>query len=762
MGMGIRTRMACLGVGAVIGLSAATQIVAWKYQYQAALGWGFAVGKPSAITAPDTSNMTKAQKRKAMRAAATARVKAPARIYPPWTFLIWQKKWGQDPKHKATMSMGVPALMLGVALGAMLIRLFDTGTTPKRSGGLHNGKRRRPSGWGDVRDLIKDGLGSREGVILGCIDKPIRLKDWIVAPKLLVSPDLRPVLVTGGTRSGKGRGVVVPTLLNWNFSALIFDPKGELWEKTGGHRQTIGHALFFNPRHGATARFNPLAEISMGPECVAGVQRLVNILVSPQGQTNVNDFWDRQGAEMLAALIVHVLHSESKSELKDNPQSQKSLIDVKRLTANLDETVRSMLTTWHICDNRGQGMCHPFVEEIATAYAATHEKGRKSVQMTVRSYLSWLVGADVEKALSASDFRLGDLMCAKRPVSLYVQISPGDLKALQPLVRMFFQLASTAFTTHITTDSDGRPKENALLLALDEFPLLGRVDFFEDVVRLASGYGIKCLFIAQSLNDVSRVYGVHNGFIDNAHIYVAFAALDPLTREKVSKLTGMVTEIRSSASLPHHYGERGGSTSIGEFERPLLDAGEVGALPDKQQLVFIAGHRPYLLPKLHYDKVWWLKARSAIAPRDQSDGVDSPERPSHPWAAHKPFGYGDPTHVKFSEDVTRERQTGAGKSESAESHADSDESVMQRRAPRPEDLALWQAAYEKLKQAREPITIVVPAKSKREASSSSHDVAPNQETTSAENAHSHTNGHDVHEASPSSGDIMASLRSGDF
>lgn len=87
--MRIRTRIACLGVGAVMGLSAATQIVAWKYQYQPALGWGFVVGKPSAVAAIDTSNMTKAQKRKAIQAAATARAKAPAKIYPPWNFLIW-------------------------------------------------------------------------------------------------------------------------------------------------------------------------------------------------------------------------------------------------------------------------------------------------------------------------------------------------------------------------------------------------------------------------------------------------------------------------------------------------------------------------------------------------------------------------------------------------------------------------------------------------------------------------------------------------
>lgn len=674
--MGIRTRITCLGIGAVIGLTAATQIVAWRYQYQPALGWGLAIGENAA-----------------------AHVKSPTKIYPPWNFLVWQKKWGQLPAHQGNMKMGVATMMMGFMSSILLIKLFDTGT-PSSSGGLQSGSRarRRSSGWGDKKDLIRDGLGGDEGVILGRIEPPSVLTDWLVWPRLLVSPDLRPALVTGGTRSGKGRGIVVPTLLNWSFSTLVFDPKGELWEATSGYRHCKGPTLFFNPRNPYTARFNPMAEISMGPECIAQVQRLVAILVAPQSNTHNPDFWDRQGGEMLGALIMHVLHC-------DGP---KSLIEVKRLTANLDETVRAMLSTWHIKDPNGQGQVHTYIHEIATAYAATHEKGRKSVQMTVRSYLTWLVGKDVENALSTSDFRLGDLMCAKQPVSLYVQIAPGDLKALQPLVRMFFQLASTAFTTHITTDSDGRPKEHALLLALDEFPLLGKVDFFEDVVRLASGYGIKCLFIAQSLNDISRVYGVHNGFIDNTHIYVSFAALDPVTRDKVSKLTGMVTETRQSASMPHHFNDRGGSTNIGEYERPLLDAGEVGSLPDRNQLVFIAGHKPYLLTKVKYDKIGWMKKRAAMPARDQSKVLDTPEYPTHPWAAYKPFGYGDPMQVKFSEDVTRERQqaqTEDIKTPSKPSpttfiprppiNAQSATPQKQRKMPSSEELALWRAASDK-------------------------------------------------------------------
>ncbi len=620
--MGVRTRIACLGVGALVGLSAATQIVAWRYQYQPALGKGIVIGER---TQP----------------------KPTPKFYPPWNILLWQKKWGDRPAHQSVLKLGVPAIILGIALGGLFVRLFDAPTSSSGTSlaGVQN-SRRRTRGWGNPKDLIKAGLGRDEGVILGRIELPSLATDWFMWPRLLVSPDLRPALVTGGTRSGKGRGIVVPTLLNWNASTLVFDPKGELWDITSGYRHRKGPVLFFNPRNEATARFNPLAEISPGRDCLAQVQRLVKILVDHEGNSASQDFWDRQAGEMLSALIVHVLHC-------DGP---KTLVEVKRLTANLDETVRAMLSTWHVKGGSGRGEVHPFVHDIATAYAFTHEKGRKSVQMTVRSYLTWLVGEDVENAVSTSDFRLGDLMCANAPVSLYVQIAPGDLKTLQPLVRMFFQLAATAFTTHIEADSDGRPKEHNLLLALDEFPLLGKVDFFEDVVRLASGYGIKCLFIAQSLNDISRVYGTHNGFIDNSHIYVAFAALDPLTREKVSKLTGMTTATRSSANLPHNYTENGGSISIGEYERPLLDPSEVGSLPDRNELVFIAGHRPYRLTKVRYDQIGWMKKRAKIPAHKQADKLDTPERPAHPWASHKPFGYGDPSKVKFSEDVARERQ----------------------------------------------------------------------------------------------------------
>lgn len=63
-----------------------------------------------------------------------------------------------------------------------------------------------------------------------------------------------------------------------------------------------------------------------------------------------------------------------------------------------------------------------------------------------------------------------------------------------------------------------------------------------------SGYGLKTLFVAQSLNDIVETYGPNNTILDNCAVYTAFAALDPLTQDKISRLTGTVSEIRMSRS----------------------------------------------------------------------------------------------------------------------------------------------------------------------------------------------------------------------
>jgi type IV secretion system protein VirD4 len=606
--MGLRTRITCLGVGAIIGLSAATQIVAWRYQYQPALGWGLVVGKAAKDTFElGPANATKQSRSQKARAAAHA--KSPAKIYPPWNFLIWQKKWGQMPVHRPNLGLGLSLLVLGVASGALLIKLFDS---PDAQSG--KAARNRERGWGNLKDARRAALLSDDGCAIGSMKE-----GWNT--RALTTTDMRPTLVTGATRSGKGRGHVVPTLLLWRYSTIVHDPKSELYALTGGWRSPWSHTWVLNPRSMTSARFNPLAEIRLGSSEMADVQRLVSVLADPAGRRDDDTIWDIAAAAILEAAILHVLYAA--------PQGQKTLVAVKALVSELDRSANIMNTTLHR-QRDGVAETHPAIAQATKAYLSKHDKYRSSVEATVQSYLKWIVGDDIERTLGASDFRVGDLVCLDAPMSLYVQVAPADQKALRPFLRLLFSAVALGLTTQVGTDTWGRPKRHPLLMVMDEFPLLGRLDFFEKTLRLMSGYGIKPMLVAQSLNDIVETYGPHNTILDNTHIYTAFAALDPLTQDKVSKLTGLVLEDRASVSTSGAMMDGVRSRSSAEHERPLLEPGEVRGLRDSDQLVFMAGFKPWRCQKIMFDKMEPFKSRACLVAPDVSQQPKS-QGLIHPW-----------------------------------------------------------------------------------------------------------------------------------
>ncbi|WP_421729098.1 type IV secretory system conjugative DNA transfer family protein [Brevundimonas sp.] len=571
----MRARLLGATVGLVLGLQGASQAFAWIYNWDDALGVGFPVGRRAVV-------------------------------YPPWAILAWKSEFGTEAQ--AAVARSAPLVMLGAVLGLGIGTVLEG-----------DGRAKRIRGWGGLREAREAGLLARAGAVIGVMDG-----------RLLATTDLRPTLVTGGTRSGKGRGHVTPTLLSWPESVLVHDPKRELWSVTAGWRARFSHALYFDPRDPASARWNPLSEIQPGPGELAQVQRLVAILSDPGGARDDEAIWDKAASEILEAVILHVLYTADDRD--------KTLLKVRELLADLDDAADVMVKTLHRPGAGGEPETHPFIRTAVKGYAAMHDRFRTSVQGTARSYLKWLAGEDLERVLSASDFAMGDLMCAEAPVSLFVQVAPADAAALRPLVRLLFYAAAQSLTAEEKRDATGREKHHKLLMVMDEFPLLGRLAFFEKSLRLMSGYGVKAMFVAQSLNDIVETYGPHNTILDNCAVYTAFSALDPLTQDKVSKLTGTVTETRTSRSGPALLGSGRSSVSRTETERPLLEPGEIRALPDDQQLMFVAGHRPLRTDKLLYDRREPFRSRAKLPAPDQAAGIDVPPRRPHPWAGRRSLG----------------------------------------------------------------------------------------------------------------------------
>src|SRR3546814_3749412 len=96
----------------------------------------------------------------------------------------------------------------------------------------------------------------------------------------------------------------------------------------------------------------------------------------------------------------------------------------------------------------------------------------------------------VAQNTSSCDWRIADLVDAKSPVSLYLVIPPSDISRTKPLVRLVLNQIGRRLTERLEGDPK-KSRKHQLLMMLDEFPALGRLDFFETALAFMAGYGIR-------------------------------------------------------------------------------------------------------------------------------------------------------------------------------------------------------------------------------------------------------------------------------
>ncbi|MGN6850697.1 MAG: conjugal transfer protein TraG [Sphingomicrobium sp.] len=431
------------------------------------------------------------------------------------------------------------------------------------------------------------------------------------------------VMAFAPTRSGKGVGLVVPTLLSWTGSAVIHDIKGENWTLTAGWRSRFSHCLLLNPTDARSARYNPLLEVRRGAEEVRDVQNIADILVDPEGALERRNHWEKTSHSLLVGAILHVLYAEEEKTLA---RVAGLLSDPKRSFA---ATLRVMMTTPHLGD-----AVHPVVASAARELLNKSDNERSGVLSTAMSFLGLYRDPTVASVTSACDWRIEDLLSAERPVSLYLVVPPSDISRTKPLVRLVLNQIGRRLTERLQS-VDGR-QARQLLLMLDEFPALGRLDFFETALAFMAGYGIRAFLIAQSLNQIEKAYGEHGSILDNCHVRVAFATNDERTAKRISDALGTATEQRA---MRNYAGHRLAPwlahvmVSRQETSRPLLTPGEVMQLPADDELVLVSGVPPVRARKLRYYEDRRFTARLLPAPALE-EGIYAdrpPERPND-WA----------------------------------------------------------------------------------------------------------------------------------
>ena len=434
------------------------------------------------------------------------------------------------------------------------------------------------------------------------------------------------VLCFAPTRSGKGVGLVVPSLLTWPGSAIVHDIKGENWQLTAGWRARFSRVLLFDPTNPASAAYNPLLEVRRGDTEVRDVQNVADILVDPEGALERRNHWEKTSHSLLVGAILHVLYAEADKTLSGVANF---LSDPRR---PIESTLRAMMTTRHLGDRP-----HPVVASAARELLNKSENERSGVLSTAMSFLGLYRDPVVAKVTSRCDWRIGDLVQGERPATLYLVVPPSDISRTKPLVRLILNQIGRRLT------EDLKVRGHRILLMLDEFPALGRLDFFESALAFMAGYGLKSFLIAQSLNQIEKAYGPNNAILDNCHVRVAFATNDERTARRISDALGTATEMRAMKNYAgHRLSPWLGHLMVSRQEtaRPLLTPGEVMQLPPSDELVLVSGIPPIRAHKTRYYQDIRLKSRvlppPALTTASAGASGDRPAAHADDWTTLSP------------------------------------------------------------------------------------------------------------------------------
>jgi type IV secretion system protein VirD4 len=539
-----------------------------------------------------------------------------APVYPPQLFFAW---WYHFDAYAPGVFARGAAIASAGGLGAALLAIVASVLRARQARHVTTYGSAR---WATRHDIEAAGLVGDAGVQLGRLGAQALRHD---------GPEH--ALCFAPTRSGKGVGLVVPTLLSWTGSVIVHDIKGENWTLTAGWRAQFSHCLLFDPTNPRSAAYNPLLEVRRGEWEVRDVQNIADVLVDPEGALERRNHWEKTSHSLLVGAILHVLYAEP----------DKTLAGVASFLSDparpIERTLRAMMTTPHL----GARGVHPVVAQSARELLNKSENERSGVLSTAMSFLGLYRDPVVAKVTSHSDWRIADLVAVGRPVSLYLVVPPSDISRTKPLIRLVLNQIGRRLTETLdvpTRRAAGRASSR-LLMMLDEFPALGRLDFFESALAFMAGYGIRAFLIAQSLNQIQKAYGEHDAILDNCHVRVCFATNDERTAKRISDALGTATELRAMKNYAGHRLAPWLShlmVSRQETARPLLTPGEVMQLPPTDEIVMAAGLPPIRAKKLRYYEEPAFRDRALPAPTLSECGYpDTPPARGDDWTGAAPI-----------------------------------------------------------------------------------------------------------------------------
>lgn len=423
-------------------------------------------------------------------------------------------------------------------------------------------------------------LGNTEGLIIGRASIGWLMRYDGPAHLVTIAP----------TRSGKGVGAIIPNLLTADRSVLCIDPKGENARITARARHGFGPVHVLDPFEATDlpcASFNPLDGLDASSVDVAEDAALIaDALVYDPPQQISEAHWNEEAKALIAGLILHVVATLV--------PSMRTLQTVREILTTTPERFQARLGAM-----QGSTAVHGLVARAANRHLSKADREAASVLSAAQRHTHFLDTPRMARVLGRSDFSFTHLKT--QVTSVFLVLPPDRLATHARWLRLMTVQALAELAR-----SPKRPEKPVLLL-LDEFAALGRLEAVERAFGLMAGYGLQLWAILQDLHQLRSAYGSAAGtFLSNAGLIQVFNVADVDTANWVSRMLGASTEVfyTSGSSMSQASGKwsttRSRSTNLNLVKRDLMTPDEIMRLGADTLLLLRPGQAPVMAGKVRY------------------------------------------------------------------------------------------------------------------------------------------------------------------
>lgn len=419
--------------------------------------------------------------------------------------------------------------------------------------------------------------------------KPILGKGGFIIGKNLrmdLKKSFEHLALVGPTGSGKSATFFIPNLLDLysGTSAVVTDPKGELYRKTGPWLEENGFvpvqiAPFERPNPG----YNPLFVASSYAEIKEVAQLILmngSLSFEQAGKGGGDSTWLNMAMPLLAATFLY-----EKSKSPENPRIGRALDRVLELS--MDEMEK------HFMNDK-----YAYREYLIFKSAAGSEKTISSIKVTLATNMQLFLDDTIREFVESPDIHPAHVRQYEKPIVLFVSVPETKSLYAAPLMATIYQQLLQRLQ-----DLDGRP----VLFFLDEFSNIGVIPVIDVVAATARSRSMGLAIGLQGIEQLRQNYGdaKANNLLNNLKTKIFLPGLSMESCKFASEMCGYTTvEMKSNSESGKIWSlfNDSKSESVSQQRREVLTPDEIRRMDSDKALIIADNLQPSLVNKVFYFK----------------------------------------------------------------------------------------------------------------------------------------------------------------